>query len=143
MDQYGIGSASWTEIVWTAATAPGALTCLVLLVIAIADLRWLHAEKLNGERRLLALNSVVGEAISTVVLGLFAFLGAWLMFIPAARPHMSPTRLQIVLTSAFVLAAVLLTAHAVLRYYWRAEYIRRRMKRDRQAAQQRDSGSAC
>jgi hypothetical protein len=133
MDRYGFSTASWTEIVWTATTALGAVICLVLLYEAYGDVRWLRDNHMNGERRLLAWNSVIGEAVYATSLSLFAIVGVWLMLTPPAIPNRAPTPLQIVLTGAFVLAAALFTAHAFLRRHWRAEYIRRRMQRSSKA----------
>lgn len=131
MDKYGYGTASWIEMIWTLVTTVGMVVCIVLFREALGDYRWLRENRLNGERRLLALDAVVSEGIYVITLALFALIGIWSMFIPSPNPSGKPTTLAIMVTVVFVLVAISMMVNAFLRRYWRDEYIRRRLKRNR------------
>lgn len=128
-----MGSASLIEIIWTVVCLIGAGFCGALLWSAGGDVRWLRRENINGERRLLALDAVLVEAIFTVALTLFVVIGVWVMTVPPRTDDGSTSRLSIVTGAIFVAVAVLMSASAWLRHRWRDEYIRRRQRRNRDA----------
>lgn len=127
MDRYGFGDASYVEMLWTFFTTVGAAVCAVMLWKSVGDMRWLSANNINGDRRLLAFKTVVSEAVNTGTLAAFALTGVWSMFIPSSYANGRPTALAIVVSMVFVLVAIAMTANALLRRHWNEEYIRRRM----------------
>lgn len=123
MNNYGIGTMSWIELLWTLSTTIGAILCGWLMHDALGD--WRVAKRAgNGGRRMLAWEGLVSEIVATTQLMLFAGIGLWASLTPPPDHTERPTWLAIALGMTFVFVAIMLTINAALRRRWRRDYLR-------------------
>src|SRR5690348_16083581 len=130
--RYGIGTATYLELVWLLVGVLGTFNMLLLFLAAVGDWEYLKREGINGTRSIVARSSVITIGAKLLVVVGYAIVGFVASALPPVNPDRQYTPSGIVLTGAFMVGTLALNGAAVFQRHSRNRILEIEAERDRQ-----------
>jgi hypothetical protein len=113
INRYGIGNATWIELVWITVGVTGTYNMLMLFIAALGDRDFLKREGINGTRSIVAQSSVITLGAKVIVLVGYAAVGLVAASQAPVNPNRQYTTAGVVITVAFLVGTLALNGAAL------------------------------